>query len=163
MNGINTRNRWQSDDFWFFVSNERRQQNRISFLFDLVANENGLTEAEERDDYGVFCAFSRRLSEAGVTTRSEWLEIKRAFMTLDEWYDDRTLYHIVGFLIHEGYEVQKIRDLARDCTKSAFDSAIRAEIFVHVIGESIPDDATEGDIRDLVAERVEGTHLRKAG
>jgi hypothetical protein len=152
----------QSNDFWFFISNDQNvKQNRISLLFDLVADANGLTEAEERDEYGVFCAFNRRLNEYGVTTKSEWREIKKVFMTLEEWYDDRVLYHLVGFLIHEGHDVQKIRGLTKNCTKSAFEAAVQAEIFGRVIGEAFPIGAAENDIRELVANRVEELSYEK--
>lgn len=146
----------QSDDFWYFISNDKgKTDNRISFLFDLVAKTNGLTDDEERDKYGVFCAFNRRLSELGVTTKSEWREIKNAFMTLDEWFEDRNLYHIIGFLIHEGFGVQAIRTLAGVCKKHEFETAIRRKIFEHVTGHKFPEEDVDDEVRSLINERIE--------
>lgn len=146
----------QANGFWYFISNDTgRKQNRISLLFELVAHSKGLKEAEKNDDYGVFCAFNRWLTEEVASTRSQWWEIKKTFMTLDEWFSDRTLYHIIGFLIHESFDIRKFRKLSEGCTKSEFDEVVRAEIFKHVIGRSLPEEFSEDDILDLVAARVE--------
>jgi hypothetical protein len=154
----------QSDDFWYFISNDTtKTDNRISFLFTLVANTNGLTNDEKRDEYGIFCAFNRRLSQPGVTTKSEWREVKNAFMTLDEWFEDRNLYHIIGFLIHEGYEVQEIRTLATGCKKHEFESAIRRKVFAHVTGHEFPEEDVNDEVRSLINERIaELTYERPA-
>ncbi len=146
----------QSDEFWYFISNYKvKTDNRISFLFDLVAKTNGLTDDEKRDEYGVFCAFNRRLSEPDVTTKSEWREIKNAFMTLGEWFEDRNLYHIIGFLIHEGFGVQTIRTLASGCKKHEFESAIRRKVFEHVTGSEFPEEDVNDEVRSLINERIE--------
>ena len=143
----------QSDAFWYFLSDDHdKKQNRISFLFELVARTYGLTEAEERDKYGVFYAFNRRLE--AETTKSEWQAIKSAFMTLEEWFEDRTLYHIVGFLIHESFGIQKLRKLSEDSTKTGFESAIRTMVFQHVIGAELPKGDLVDNIRSLVNERI---------
>lgn len=154
----------QSDDFWYFISNEKgKTDNRISFLFDLVANTNGLTDDEKRDEYGIFCAFNRRLSEPGVTTKSEWREIKNAFMTLDEWFEDRNLYHIIGFLIHEGFNVRAIRALASGCKKHEFESAIRCKAFEHVTGYEFPEEDVDDEVRSLLNERIDELTYEKQG
>lgn len=45
----------QSDAFWYFVSNDLdRAQNRIGFLFELVASADGIPESFKHDPYGVF-------------------------------------------------------------------------------------------------------------
>ena len=143
----------QSDAFWYFLSDDHdKKQNRISFLFELVARTYGLTEAEERDKYGVFYAFNRRLE--AEPTKSEWQAIKSAFMTLEEWFEDRTLYHIVGFLIHESTGIQELRKLSEDSTKTGFESAIRTMVFQHVIGAKLPKGDLADNIRSLVNERI---------
>jgi hypothetical protein len=146
----------QSPDFWYFISNdESRQQNRIGFLFDLVARADGLTAAEERDDYGIFHAFNRRLSTEGATTKLEWRRIKNAYMTLEEWFDDRTLYHVIGFLVHEGFRIQELRELAEGCTKDQFEARIWKKAFKHVIGAALPKGGDLEEVRSLVSEQLE--------
>ena len=150
----------QSDGFWYFISNDRhRRDNRISFLFDLVAKSYGLTDDEKRDPYGIFCAFTRQLSKPGVTTKSEWRQIKNAFMALDEWFEDRTLYHIIGFLIQEGFSVQAIRTLASGCKKHEFEFAIRLQVFRHVTEDDFPtvdeDEDLAAEVRALLDDRLD--------
>jgi uncharacterized protein with ParB-like and HNH nuclease domain len=61
----------QSDAFWYFLSNQGgKAQNRIGFLFDLVARSEGLPPGAEHDAYGIFYAFSQKLKVAGA---SEWV------------------------------------------------------------------------------------------
>ncbi len=102
----------QSDPFWFFLNNEPGQkQNRIGFLFELIIKNEGLPEGTEHDAYGIFYAYSKKLKDDSNKPEDEWLKIKQAFMMLEEWFEDRTLYHIVGFLIQQGVGVEEIRCL----------------------------------------------------
>jgi hypothetical protein len=143
----------QSDAFWYFLSNERGpQQNRIGFLFDLVASSNGMAEQLKHDAYGVFHAFSERLKVADAAT--EWLSVKQAFMSLEEWYEDRKLYHIVGFLIQQGVEICELRELSGSTTKQEFERELRGKVFAHMIGggqEGLSDD----DLREKVSDKLE--------
>ena len=66
----------QSDSFWYFLSNEQGpKQNRIGFLFELVAQANGLPPGAKHDSYGIFYHYNQRLKEAGVDLKEEWLKI----------------------------------------------------------------------------------------
>ena len=131
----------QSEAFWYFLSNQGgKAQNRIGFLFDLVARAEGLPPGAEHDDYGIFYAFSRKLKRAGASLEQEWLTIKQLFMMLEEWFEDRILYHIVGFLVSEGMSIGKMRELSKKCTKSEFDQKLRKEIFALVIDVQPPEE-----------------------
>lgn len=145
----------QSDDFWYFLNNQkgRPPQNRIGFLFDLVARSGGLPEGTEHDAYGIFYAYSKRLKEDGAKPKEEWLKIKKAFMMLEEWFEDRALYHIVGFLISEGVAISKLGSLSKQSTKTEFEQKLRQEVFTRVIG----DDVLEGMGEQAVRDRVRGT------
>lgn len=143
----------QSDAFWYFLSNEHGpRQNRIGFLFDLVARSNGLDGALCHDDYGVFLAFSERLKQAG--TADEWLSVKQAFMLLEEWYEDRVLYHIVGFLIQQGMDISELRTLSKSTTKQNFEQLLRGEIFTSVIGGALWE-LSDAELIERVSDRLE--------
>ena len=157
----------QRDDFWFFVSNQAgKRENRISLLFELVAQTIGQTQQEKADEYGVFSAFSRRLNQEGNTTKSQWREIKNAFMTLEEWFDDRTLYHVIGYLICERFEIQTIREWAQDTKKHEFENRVVTEVFKHITGVEFPQTEQQEDLRTevsaLVAERLDELTYEKA-
>jgi hypothetical protein len=146
----------QSDAFWYFLSNETgRTQNRIGFLFDLVARAEGLPQEAAHDAYRIFYAFSQKLKAPGASPEQEWRKIKQAFLMLEEWFEDRTLYHMVGFLVTESMGINAIRELSTSCTKSDFECRLRREIFTRVIGSQPPEDMEEKAIWDLVLEKLE--------
>jgi Protein of unknown function (DUF1524) len=146
----------QSEAFWYFLSNQGgATQNRIGFLFDLVARAEGLPQGAEHDDYGIFYAFNQKLKAAGASPEQEWRKIKQSFMMLDEWFEDRILYHIVGFLVGEGMNISEIGELSKQCTKSEFEQRLRREVFARVIGVQPPQDMNEAAIRPQVEERPE--------
>lgn len=146
----------QSDAFWYFLSNEPGgDQNRIGFLFDLVAREDGLLPGAEHDAYAVFYTFNRKLKAPGTTPEEEWRRIKQRFLLLEEWFDDRALYHMVGFLVSQGMPISDIRVLSADCTKSAFERRLRQEIFKRTMDEDMPDPTGRDEIRGCVANQLE--------
>ena len=155
----------QSDDFWYFLSNNSGgDQNRIGFLFDLVAREDGLMPGAEHDAYAVFYTFNRKLSIAGATPKDEWRRIKQCFLLLQEWFEDRVLYHMVGFLVSQGVSISAIRTLSVDCTKRVFEWRVRQQIFKRTLGENMSNPPEPEVIRECVANRLEElSYLSAAG
>jgi hypothetical protein len=148
----------QSDAFWYFLSNEPGgAQNRISFLFDLVARADGLPPGVGGDAYGIFYAFNERFKTTGTTPENEWRRIKQTYLMLEEWFEDRVLYHMVGFLVNEAMSINEIRQLSADCTKMAFEQRLRREISKRAIGADLPNPLDEVAIREHVANRLEGS------
>ena len=146
----------QSNAFWYFLSNQPgKVQNRIGFLFELVAKAKGLAPGTENDVYGIFYTFNQHMKEPEAKLANEWLEIKKTFMMLEEWFEDRVLYHMVGFLVNEGMPINEIRDLATNCTKSKFEQRLRSEIFRRSIGDEMPDPPNEQSIREHVENRLD--------
>lgn len=118
----------QSDAFWYFLNNERGPaSSRIGLLFEIVAAEDDAIDLVNSDAYALFYHYNKRLANAEPS--AEWMHIKRVFLTLEEWFDDRTLFHLVGFLVSDGMRITELRRLATDCTKSAFENRLREEIF----------------------------------
>lgn len=158
----------QSDAFWYFLSNQPgKEQNRIGFLFDLVARDREMPPGAENDSYGIFYTFNERLNPERQKTpgatperekeikQIEWKKIKQTYLMLEEWFEDRVLYHMVGFLVSEGISLNELRDLSLDCTKSAFEQCLRKRIYQLAIGQDLPDPLDEQTIREQVADRLE--------
>ena len=146
----------QSNPFWYFLNNQAgKAQNRIGFLFELVARTEGLLPGAENSDYWIFYGFSQKLKVAGSSPEHEWLKIKQTFMELEEWFEDRVLYHIIGFLVNDGVNIIAIRQLSRQCTKSVFAEKLRREAFVRTIGGPAPDKMTAKCIRERVTDRLD--------
>ncbi|OAE13404.1 hypothetical protein AZH11_05140 [Pseudomonas simiae] len=145
----------QADDFWYFLSNQQsRSQNRIGLLFELVAKSDGFGNGTDHDEHSIFHAYSKKLKISGATSK-EWLRIKQTFMMLEEWFEDRTLYHIVGFLIHQGMDVTRICELSLQTTKSAFERKLRKAVFARTIGDEDLDILTHGSLKTCISERLE--------
>ena len=86
----------RNEEFWNFLNppeSARNAPNRISLLFQIIDPET------ERDD-AAGSAFFRRVTarEANQDLTQEWIELRRCFLTLQEWFDDREVCHAVGFL-----------------------------------------------------------------
>ena len=110
----------QDPAFWAFLRNETgRSGSRIDFLFDLAARERGM--APGTDDYATFNHFAAW----GADPADKWLAVKRIYMLLAEWFDDRHLFHLVGFLIWAEVDVNELRHLAEGRRKSELKKAFR--------------------------------------
>lgn len=143
----------QSDQFWYFISNDAPADNRISYILERVAKRISTTEIPERDPHYTFLTFHRHFLEQGSDVEQEWASIKKYFMTLREWYDSRFLYHVVGFLVEQGISVAQIMDL-RDAyaSKHDFNRALIRRTFEEVF----PDIFDEDDESDPDFAKLEG-------
>ena len=114
----------QSDSFWYFISNKDNFSNRIEFILELIADEY-ITEAGYKNDpYYTFLVFNKKFAKI------KWTKIKKYFMTVEEWYDDRYLYHLIGYLVNEGKTIAEIKKDADNCeSKSEFRNVLKAKIF----------------------------------
>ncbi|MEM6737766.1 MAG: DUF262 domain-containing protein [Bacteroidota bacterium] len=91
----NIEHRLQNDRFWYFLTGRKTQTNRIEFIFNLM-NE----EVDDSDPYSTFRFFSRKFKNGAKDTIDEnWKLVKTYFQRFDEWFNERTLYHKIGFLI----------------------------------------------------------------
>ncbi|MCY4275551.1 MAG: DUF262 domain-containing protein [Gammaproteobacteria bacterium] len=146
----------QSDSFWYFISNEGApKQNRIGFLFEFVAEAEGLLNEVKHDPYAIFHAYNRKLKNSSL--EDEWLSIKQAYMMLEEWYEDRTLYHIIGFLIQQGVKIERLKQLSDNDTKNHFRQNLRQEIFNRIIRPSTSPlvEMNEEEIANSIRNRIE--------
>jgi hypothetical protein len=145
----------QSDAFWYFLSNKPGTgQNRIGFIFGLEARSEEKTTQVTSDAYGLFYIFNERLKKTGAELEDEWLKVKKTFLMLEEWYEDRILYHMVGYLVSEDVPIDEIRSLSQGSTKSAFEQRLRSKIYELAIGKRMPDTPNKQVLREEVADRL---------
>ena len=99
----------QNNAFWYFLSKEDKKDNRIEFVLDLRATQLGSDhKIIASDKLKTFLQFSSWLENDDVNVIDEWLKIKKVFMVLEEWFNDRSLYHLIGYLIHQGHDIKDI-------------------------------------------------------
>ena len=91
--------RLQYDAIWYFLQNKGTENsNRIGIIFQLVAQMAG--QKVKNEDYVAFFHFAELLNQE-KTAEAQWRKVKQIYMALEEWYEDRYLFHILGFILHQ--------------------------------------------------------------
>jgi hypothetical protein len=125
--------RLQDDVFWYFVTNKSTTTNRIEFVLALAARMLSSEGILDHDKLKVFLQFNKLLdkNEGGdVDVVKEWLKVKQCFMALEEWFNDRALFHLIGYLVSQGVAIETIFDLSEGSqTKHAFRQSLIERIF----------------------------------
>ncbi|MBM7839804.1 hypothetical protein JOC54_003084 [Alkalihalobacillus xiaoxiensis] len=128
--------RLQDDSFWYFLHNdtEADYQNRIEWLFELVTNQY---EHNVEDDvpYYTFHVFSEYLENEsrlgknrGQLLTSAWQDIQQLFMKMTEWYENRELYHYIGYLRATKTSIHSLLKLSLNKKKDAFVQSLKQRI-----------------------------------
>lgn len=134
-------NTLQDDSFWSFIynkqdSNNPKYANRIEYIFDLMKNKPD-GEDEKYTFYKFYEDFetSKNKNKFKIPdTDALWLSVKKYFLTFEEWYKDRELYHLIGFLISINYRLQDILEPKKNnvkiniTTKTEFKAFLKDEI-----------------------------------
>lgn len=117
-------NKLQDNSFWYFIYNKQDSKNpkyatRIEYIFDLMTNK-----PDDEDDKYTFYKFyedfetSKNKNKYKIPdTDSIWLNVKKYFLTFEEWFKDRELYHLIGFLISINYKLQDILEPKKNNAK----------------------------------------------
>ena len=131
--------RLQNDAVWYFLQNQEiKGSNRIGLIFRLATRMVGRTGNGE--DYSVFSHFAESLKPER-SAESEWQKVKDVFMAIEEWYEDRELFHVVGFILHQtGGGLATITELLTDSRilgKQAFGQNLRSRVCRMVIDQDL--------------------------
>lgn len=113
-----------NDSLWFFLTNENPDlyQTRIELIFNMIAKKN----PSERDKLYTFFHFTKQLKENKQT--KIWDSIEDFYYILKEWYENRDLYHKVGYLVASGAQIENLKEESRDLTKSDFIKTLDSKI-----------------------------------
>lgn len=102
----NIENALQNDKLWYFLSKQKKEDNRIELIFDLM------NTSETTDPYSTFRFFNNKLS--GKTEEDmdkNWEEIQAYFQRFNEWFNNRELYHKIGFILISEIKNISLKDL----------------------------------------------------
>ncbi|MBU0473112.1 MAG: DUF262 domain-containing protein [Bacteroidetes bacterium] len=121
----NIENTLQNKSFWFFLNKTYNSKpTKIAYIFDLIANKyrNEVTIKINKsiDKYYTFYIFNNLIKNNKKTKNELWEEIKTYFRTFEEWYNNNVYYHLIGYLIHIGEDVEQIKLLSNNISKSDF-------------------------------------------
>ena len=130
-----TENELEESEFWYFIAANTPPATPIDYIFSLskVVKE----QENYQGEYPIFNAFYSAYKKAEnkrLWVEAQWEEVRNNFLTLKEWFKDFEYYHLVGALIHLGYNINTIFDLKLPSnSKIAFKEALNAE-FTKIIG-----------------------------
>lgn len=121
----------QDDSFWYFIyspKNSIQYENRIEYIFDLMQQKT-----KDDEEHYTFNKFLEKFEE-NTTSKGKlevdtiWLDIKHYFLRLEEWYQNRDLYHLIGFLIEYEADINKLIEASKSRTKTEFITYLTGKI-----------------------------------
>jgi uncharacterized protein with ParB-like and HNH nuclease domain len=115
-----------NDDFWGFLTNKKASEynTRIELLFDMITNKH----EHEKEKYYTFYFFSNKINIDKIPISNLWEEIQNYYLRLKEWFENKDIYHKVGYLVATGSHIQALIKKAENKKKSMFLSALNEEI-----------------------------------
>lgn len=110
-------------DVWSFVTGRAREEStHISLLLDTLA---GGPRGRERPRFHTFETLRERIEDS---PHDFWRDVEHLHSLVIGWYEDRDLYHKVGYLVATGDTFTDLVDLTRDLTKSSIHATLDARI-----------------------------------
>lgn len=111
--------------FWQFVTSNKNDENlanKINLLFQL---HNGFGKSE--DKFYNYRKFENAFKNNVESSKPDWANITQLYNNLEEWFFDRTSYHLVGTIIHlTDFNISKVLDIANESsTKTIFRNKLR--------------------------------------
>ena len=109
-----------NDEFWWFINkDENEKDTRIEFLFELLVGKS----ENKKDDTYTFRKYSEKFKDKSKKEKeieNNWKQVKRYFQTLQDWFDNRELYHKIGFLVAYGEDIKQLIEDSQQKNKIEF-------------------------------------------
>lgn len=120
-----------NQSLWAFLTNATTSEypNRIELLFDMMADG-----FNKKDKYTTFFFFNEKIRET-ESKLSVWEDIIAYYERLKEWFQDREIYHKVGYLVSQNQN--NLRKLLQE--SEAMKKSELKDLVDHKITESLKD------------------------
>jgi len=128
----------QDDRFFSFIysGKDYDKPTRIDFIFEILANELETSKDKKSipkyDDRKSFYTISKKLNEKETDkeeiTKEIWSKVKTIFRIFEEFYNDNTYYHFVGYLVNIGKNINKIINKYQSKDRNEFEKFLIKEI-----------------------------------
>lgn len=119
-------NQLSDDSFWYFISDKDFYNNldtRIDLVIDL---SNEISKADNKVSKTAYHVYEQKYLNNETL---DWSAIKQVFNKLLEWYQDKYLYHYIGFLVNtQTMALSDILALSKGKNKNAFQNALVSAI-----------------------------------
>jgi hypothetical protein len=115
-----------NEELWGFINEkENEKEPRIEFIFEMIVGK----PQDASDEYYIFREFCKKFEDTFETNiEKNWKQVKRIFQTLQNWFDNRELYHKIGFLVIEGESLKMLIEESRKKNKIDFLTYINTKI-----------------------------------
>lgn len=132
-----------NEEFWWFINKDDNEKDtRIEFIFELIVGLPKVKNKKNKDfkdfeEYyketdDTYYTFRKYAEKFKVKSENEidnnWKGVKRCFQTLQDWFNNRELYHKIGFLITIGHDMKQLIEKSQTKTKTEFIAYIEEEI-----------------------------------
>ncbi|WP_203723598.1 DUF262 domain-containing protein [Actinoplanes teichomyceticus] len=117
----------RAPEVWAFVTKKAREEaTHIRLILDTLAD--AIAKPPARGPRPLFHTFETLRPRIEQSAHAVWNDIQDMHSMLLGWYEDRDLYHRIGFLVAVGEPFEAVVDLARDQARSALDVALTDRI-----------------------------------
>jgi hypothetical protein len=124
-------------ELWAFVTGSPDEEaTHISLLLDTLAGVPRNREAHQ------FQTFEKLRAQIQSDAAGFWSDVVQLHSLVLGWFEDRSLFHKVGYLIAVGRTFAELHELSRDKGRSAFEAALDEQIRLHL-------QLTAGELADL--------------
>lgn len=112
----------QNNEFWHFLTKEKEYPTRIELLFEIFSNEI------LKDEFTTYRYFAKQDNITKLWSEKNE-NIKKVFLSLKYWFDNRKLYHLVGYLIStDTFSIENIYNDFKGKRKSEFEEYLLSKI-----------------------------------
>lgn len=121
----------QDDAFWYFIYNPEnplKYDNRIEYVFDLMKRKK-----KDYEFYYTFNEFQKDFTKSKIGKDKPeidkiWLSVKQYFLSIEEWFKDQELYHLIGFLVDCNFDINILKEKSTDKNKLEFKEYLKDRI-----------------------------------
>lgn len=100
----------QEPEFWSFLTMSGESENRIDWLFRLVESHDSGKQFDKASGSGNRQVFDSVLTRFKFDNGRQqfWNSVEHVFSTLEEWFVDDRLFHVVGLLVMQGASLNEL-------------------------------------------------------
>ena len=130
----------KKEDFWSFLCgrNPKEYSSRIEMIFNIIAEVNN---SQNYTTYLWFEKYFKSQTEDGCSeyeiAKDLWEKIMRCFAKFNNWYNDRTTYHYIGYIMSTTSKSNYIEIITQFLKKSESDKASFKKYLKNQIIDSI--------------------------
>ncbi len=120
-----------NEELWGFVTSEKSSDYpcRIEYILDLISGKQEISR--ENHTFKYFYDSSKKMN-----VFETWLLIKRYYQTIKDWFNDKALYHKVGYLLAIKDDISVLIKMWNE-DRANFDFNLKARIIERAGGQDV--------------------------